>query len=218
MGSASAYGVGGVHQHTPELVQDLSEAAGEPVTLSFTPVLAPMPRGILATATARSADATTDAVRGGLRRGLRRRAVRHCPASGAWPHTVGHGRCELGPPSGRRRTRSGRWSSSPPSTTSTRGRRAPAAAVAEPRPRLPGVTGVGLTRSRGRAVSVTAAGVPRLGVAAGLKSTGATRRRARRQRRPVAAAAGSSPATGCRPIRCCGASRRWPRRACGRWC
>lgn len=52
MGSMSAYKVGGVHQHTPEMEQTLSVAAGTPVQLSFTPLLAPMPRGILATCTA----------------------------------------------------------------------------------------------------------------------------------------------------------------------
>lgn len=54
MGSMSAYKVGGVHQHTPEMEQTLS-TAGDRVTLSFTPLLAPMPRGILATCTARLA-------------------------------------------------------------------------------------------------------------------------------------------------------------------
>ncbi|GAA2472964.1 N-acetyl-gamma-glutamyl-phosphate reductase [Streptomyces mauvecolor] len=53
MGSMSPYGVGGGHRHTPELVQNLSLAAGEHVTVSFTPTLAPMPRGILATCSAR---------------------------------------------------------------------------------------------------------------------------------------------------------------------
>lgn len=52
MGSASAYGVAGKHRHTPEFAQNLSGVAGKPVTVSFTPVLAPMPRGILTTATA----------------------------------------------------------------------------------------------------------------------------------------------------------------------
>lgn len=54
MGSVSAYGVGGTHRHTPEIRQNLSAVAGTPVTVSFTPVLAPMPRGILATCTART--------------------------------------------------------------------------------------------------------------------------------------------------------------------
>lgn len=52
MGSMSPYGVGGTHRHTPEIEQNLSLAAGESVTVSFTPTLAPMPRGILATCTA----------------------------------------------------------------------------------------------------------------------------------------------------------------------
>ncbi|MCF7549667.1 N-acetyl-gamma-glutamyl-phosphate reductase [Pseudonocardia sp. WMMC193] len=52
MGSLSAYGVGGVHRHTPEIAQNLSGVSGTPVRVSFTPVLAPLPRGILATCTA----------------------------------------------------------------------------------------------------------------------------------------------------------------------
>jgi N-acetyl-gamma-glutamyl-phosphate reductase len=66
MGSVSAYSVAGAHRHTPEIEQALAEACSaerlaadidaEPaaaVRVSFTPVLAPMPRGILATCTAR---------------------------------------------------------------------------------------------------------------------------------------------------------------------
>ena len=52
MGSARAYKVGGHHRHTPEIEQNLSELAGRAVTVSFTPVLAPMSRGILTTVTA----------------------------------------------------------------------------------------------------------------------------------------------------------------------
>lgn len=44
-----AYGVG-VHRHTPEIEEQLSYAAGKPVTISFTPHLVPMNRGILVTA------------------------------------------------------------------------------------------------------------------------------------------------------------------------
>lgn len=55
MGSASAYAVGGTHRHTPEIIQNLQAAGGEGVTISFTPVLVPMSRGILATSTARLA-------------------------------------------------------------------------------------------------------------------------------------------------------------------
>jgi N-acetyl-gamma-glutamyl-phosphate reductase len=59
MGSVSAYGVGGVHRHTPEMAQGLTAVAGEPVTVSFTPTLAPMSRGILATCSARARPGVT---------------------------------------------------------------------------------------------------------------------------------------------------------------
>ncbi|GAA2633390.1 N-acetyl-gamma-glutamyl-phosphate reductase [Actinomadura fulvescens] len=61
MGSVTAYGVGGGHRHTPEMVQNLSAVAGEPVTVSFTPTLAPMSRGILATCTAKAKPGVTAA-------------------------------------------------------------------------------------------------------------------------------------------------------------
>ena len=61
MGGMSPYGVGGGHRHTPEIEQGLGWAAGTPVTVSFTPTLAPMSRGILTTATARVASGTTAA-------------------------------------------------------------------------------------------------------------------------------------------------------------
>jgi N-acetyl-gamma-glutamyl-phosphate reductase len=60
MGSVAAYQAGGAHRHTPEIEQALAAArlaasgsAEPPVSVCFTPVLAPMPRGILATCTAR---------------------------------------------------------------------------------------------------------------------------------------------------------------------
>ena len=61
MGSVSAYQAGGTHRHTAEIEQALNEiagatdggAGGAAATVSFIPVLAPMPRGILATCTAR---------------------------------------------------------------------------------------------------------------------------------------------------------------------
>lgn len=52
MGNASAYGVAGVHRHTPEIEQSLRLAGDDDVRVSFTPVLVPMARGILATASA----------------------------------------------------------------------------------------------------------------------------------------------------------------------
>ena len=69
MGAVSAYQAGGTHRHTPEIEQALGEAAassaapsrgGAPppaVSVSFTPLLAPMPRGILATCTGRATPA-----------------------------------------------------------------------------------------------------------------------------------------------------------------
>lgn len=53
LGSAQPYAVGGVHRHIPEIEQNLRVAGAEDVTISFTPTLVPMARGILATATAR---------------------------------------------------------------------------------------------------------------------------------------------------------------------
>ncbi len=53
MGSLTSYKFGGVHQHTPEVEQELSNVSGKDVKISFTPILAPMPRGILSTITAR---------------------------------------------------------------------------------------------------------------------------------------------------------------------
>ena len=53
MGSMSPYGVGGSHRHTPEIEQCLGLSGLQPVRVSFTPTLAPMSRGILATCTAR---------------------------------------------------------------------------------------------------------------------------------------------------------------------
>jgi len=54
-----AYGVGGVHRHTPEIEQELSLLAGEPLVITFTPHLVPMDRGILSTVYATPFKATT---------------------------------------------------------------------------------------------------------------------------------------------------------------
>jgi N-acetyl-gamma-glutamyl-phosphate reductase len=51
MGSLTSYKFGGVHQHTPEIEESLRRATGAKAKISFTPILAPMPRGILATIT-----------------------------------------------------------------------------------------------------------------------------------------------------------------------
>jgi N-acetyl-gamma-glutamyl-phosphate reductase len=52
-GSLTSYKFGGVHQHTPEIEQALSKISGVDAKISFTPILAPMPRGILSTITAK---------------------------------------------------------------------------------------------------------------------------------------------------------------------
>ena len=62
MGSASAYGVGGVHRHVPEMLQNFVALGADTPTLSFTPVLVPMSRGILATVTAPLATPVPSAV------------------------------------------------------------------------------------------------------------------------------------------------------------
>jgi N-acetyl-gamma-glutamyl-phosphate reductase len=54
MNSMTSYKFGGVHQHTPEIEETLTAIAGRETKISFTPILAPMPRGILSTVTAKS--------------------------------------------------------------------------------------------------------------------------------------------------------------------
>jgi N-acetyl-gamma-glutamyl-phosphate reductase len=84
----------GAHQHVPEIKQ----ATGAR-TLSFTPLLAPMPRGILATVTARpagtvtarwagTATAGTAEVRDALAAAYEGEPFVRVLPSGAWPHTA----------------------------------------------------------------------------------------------------------------------------------
>ena len=88
MGSMSAYKVGGGHQHTPEMEQSLSSAAGAPVTLSFTPMLAPMPRGILATVSAPLRGGTRESdVREALVQAYADEPFVHVLPEGQWPRT-----------------------------------------------------------------------------------------------------------------------------------
>jgi N-acetyl-gamma-glutamyl-phosphate reductase len=89
MGSASAYGVGGAHRHTPEFAQNLSAVAGEKVTVSFTPVLAPMPRGILTTASAPlKGDVDEAAVRAAYEKAYDAEPFVQLLPAGAWPATA----------------------------------------------------------------------------------------------------------------------------------
>ena len=59
LGSANPYAVGGTHRHIPEIQQALRGAGATNPTISFTPVVVPMSRGILATSTARIVPGTS---------------------------------------------------------------------------------------------------------------------------------------------------------------
>jgi N-acetyl-gamma-glutamyl-phosphate reductase len=91
MGSVRAYQVGGAHRHTPEIEQALATAApGQDVRVSFTPLLVPMPRGILATCTAPLGDseATTDVARDVLVASYVREPFVTVLPEGRWPATA----------------------------------------------------------------------------------------------------------------------------------
>ncbi|WP_434922887.1 N-acetyl-gamma-glutamyl-phosphate reductase [Glutamicibacter sp. PAEs-4] len=88
MGSMSTYGVGGSHRHIPEMEQGFSKLAGEDVTVSFTPTLAPMPRGILTTATARVLPGVTAAqLREAWTEAYTDELFVHLLPEGQWPTT-----------------------------------------------------------------------------------------------------------------------------------
>ena len=117
MGAVSAYQAGGAHRHTPEMEQALGAAVAAgpgrsmahrspqetatgtsimpagpppgPVTASFTPLLAPMPRGILATGTARLADgAGTGTLRDAIARAYAGEPFVRLLPEGSWPTTA----------------------------------------------------------------------------------------------------------------------------------
>ena len=88
MGNASAYGVGGTHRHTPEIVQNLSGVHGAPVRVGFTPLLVPMSRGILATVQAPLLDGVTpDQVRDAYAAAYDTEPFVHLLPEGQWPQT-----------------------------------------------------------------------------------------------------------------------------------
>ena len=98
LGSASAYGVGGVHRHNPEIVQNLTAAGGSGVTVSFTPVLVPMARGILATSTAKLVG-SAEAVRAAWDSAYADEPFVHVLAAGQFPRvadTTGANTCLIG--------------------------------------------------------------------------------------------------------------------------
>jgi N-acetyl-gamma-glutamyl-phosphate reductase len=98
MGDLTPYKVGGSHPHLAEVRQSLSAVAGSPVSMSFTPILAPMPRGILATCTARLRPGVDDdALRAAYQGYVDEPFVTLLP-EGRWPHTAatsGSNSCQL---------------------------------------------------------------------------------------------------------------------------
>jgi N-acetyl-gamma-glutamyl-phosphate reductase len=91
MGDLTAYKVA-AHQHTPEIAQALGLGR-----LSFTTVLAPMPRGILATCTARTSATEAD-LRAALHDAYDGEPFVHVLPEGRWPHTaatLGSNACHL---------------------------------------------------------------------------------------------------------------------------
>jgi N-acetyl-gamma-glutamyl-phosphate reductase len=98
LGSASAYQVGGVHRHTPEILQNLAAAGAANPTISFTPVLVPMARGILATSTAKLVG-DASAVRGAWERAYADEPFLHLLPAGSFPKsadTVGANTVQIG--------------------------------------------------------------------------------------------------------------------------
>jgi N-acetyl-gamma-glutamyl-phosphate reductase len=86
MGNISAYGVGGVHRHTPEITQNLGGLTDKPVRVSFTPLLVPMPRGILATCTAPTS-VTEEQARAVYTAAWHDEPFIHLLPAGHWPQT-----------------------------------------------------------------------------------------------------------------------------------
>lgn len=89
MGAMSPYGVGGSHRHTPEMIQNLSAVAGERIGVSFTPTLAPMSRGILATCSAKAKPGVdAAAVRAAYEKALADEPFVRLLPEGQWPSTA----------------------------------------------------------------------------------------------------------------------------------
>ena len=86
MGNASAYGVGGVHRHTPEIIQNLGGLTANDVKVSFTPLLVPMPRGILATCSAPTT-VSADEARAVYEKAYADEPFVHLLPEGQWPQT-----------------------------------------------------------------------------------------------------------------------------------
>ena len=89
LGSAAPYAVGGTHRHIPEIEQNLAAAGASTVRVSFTPVLVPMSRGILATTTAPLAPGTdADDVRAAWSQAYAGEPFVELLPEGQWPTTA----------------------------------------------------------------------------------------------------------------------------------
>ncbi|MCU1433210.1 MAG: N-acetyl-gamma-glutamyl-phosphate reductase [Actinotalea sp.] len=89
IGSAVPYAVGGTHRHIPEVEQNLRAVGAADVSLSFTPVLVPLSRGILATTTARLAPgADAASVRAAWEQAYADEPFVHLLPEGQWPTTA----------------------------------------------------------------------------------------------------------------------------------
>ncbi len=89
LGAAQPYAVGGTHRHIPEIAQNLRSAGADHVTISFTPTLVPMARGILATATARlAAGVDPGTVRAAWEETYADEPFVHLLPEGEWPTTA----------------------------------------------------------------------------------------------------------------------------------
>lgn len=99
MGSLKAYSVAGAHRHTPEIKQNLEEVAAGEVTVSFSPVLAPLPRGILTTVTAPLVEGVSaQDVRAAYEQAYADEQFVHLLPAGQQPqtqHVVGSNMCHL---------------------------------------------------------------------------------------------------------------------------
>ncbi len=89
LGSAHPYAVGGTHRHIPEVAQNLRHAGADAVRMSFTPVLVPMARGILATCTARlRPGVTAEQIRAAWERAYAGEAFVQLLPEGLFPRTA----------------------------------------------------------------------------------------------------------------------------------
>ncbi len=220
IGSARAYNIGGKHRHTPEIAQGLRAVTDKDVTVSFTPVLIPTSRGILATCTART-DAPLSQLRAAYEKAYDAEPFVHLLPEGQLPQDRRGDRQQRRAAGGRRRrgrrdVHRDRRHRQPGQGHRRRGR-----AVDEPRAGLAGnrrtfdrgsgaVTGH-FSRSTPGWCAPRASPRPR--ASAPPESPQASRHPARwtwrwcSTRAPTTAPRACSPATRSRPRRCCGPSR-----------